>query len=73
MFQDSMKSFEIYVNGVKKTTIFTSQNGGWGEAYTERCVWLFSPEEMEIEIRPTEESKGKEITIVAIGLVDNTK
>ena len=73
MFQDSMGSFEIYVNGVKKQRSSPVRTAVGGEAYTERCVWLFAPEEMEIEIRPTEESKGKEITIVAIGLVDNTR
>lgn len=69
----SMGSFDIYVNGHNKKTIFTSQDGGWGEAFTERAVWLFAPEDMEIEIRPTDASQGKEITIVAIGCVDNKK
>ncbi len=64
-------SFDVYLNGQKAKTINTDQHDGWGEAYAEQIIKFQTSREMEIEIVPTEKSKGKTVKILGIAVCDN--
>ncbi len=68
----SMGSFDIYMDGEKLKTVSTNQKDGWGEAFSEQIIKFQSVKEMNIEIRPSDESEGKTVEILGIAYSQNT-
>ncbi len=69
---DSMGSFDIYLDGEYLTTINSNQSDGWGEAYANQVIKYQSVHEMEIEIYCSEGSEEKELTILGFAFSQNT-
>ncbi len=67
----SFGSVDVYLNGEKLKTVDTNQSDGWGEAFSEQIIKYQGVKELEIELRPTEESKGKQIDILGIAYSQN--
>lgn len=67
----SMGKFEVYINGARAATIDTNQADGWGDPYAFKVIKWQETKEMEIEIRPTEDSLQKTIEILAVGFSTN--
>ena len=67
----SMGKFEVYINGARVATINTNQTEGWGDPYAFKVIKWQETKEMEIEIRPTEDSLRKNIEILAVGFSSN--
>lgn len=67
----SFGSVDVYLNGEKLKTVDTNQSDGWGEAFSEQIIKYQGVKELEIELRPTEGSKGKQIDILGIAYSRN--
>lgn len=67
----SMGKFEVYINGARAATIDTNQADGWGDPYAFKVIKWQETKDMEIEIRPTEDSLQKTIEILAVGFSSN--
>ncbi|MGN0552654.1 MAG: SGNH/GDSL hydrolase family protein [Oscillospiraceae bacterium] len=67
----SMGKFEVYINGARVAAINTNQTEGWGDPYAFKVIKWQETKEMEIEIRPTEDSLQKNIEILAVGFSSN--
>ncbi|MGN0599606.1 MAG: SGNH/GDSL hydrolase family protein [Oscillospiraceae bacterium] len=64
---DSMGKFEVYINGERAKTVDTNQKDGWGDPYAFKIIKWQETKNMEIEIRPAEDSLQKNIEILGIG------
>lgn len=69
--EQSMGKFDVYLNGSRVSTINTNDPDGWGDPYAYKIIKWQDIHEMEIEIRPTEDSLDKTIDILAIGFSAN--
>ena len=67
----SFGSVDVYLNGEKLKTVDTNQSDGWGEAFSEQIIKYQGVKELEMELRPTEGSKGKQIDILGIAYSQN--
>lgn len=67
----SMGKFEVYINGARVKTIDTNQSEGWGDPFAFKVIKWQETKDMEIEIRPTEDSLDKTIEILAVGFSAN--
>jgi len=68
---NSMGKFDVYLNGSRVSTINTNDPNGWGDPYAYKIIKWQDIHEMEVEIRPTEDSLDKTIDILAIGYSAN--
>lgn len=68
---NSMGKFDVYLNGSRVSTINTNDSDGWGDPYAYKIIKWQDIHEMEVEIRPTEDSLDKTIDILAIGFSAN--
>lgn len=68
---DSMGSFDVYINGEKVKTVNTCQSDGWGEAFSEQVIKFQTAKEMDIEIRCAEGSEDKEVQILGFAAASN--
>ena len=66
-----MGKFEVYINGKKAAAINTNQKDGWGDPYAFKVIKWQETKDMEIEIRPAEDSLDKNIDILGIGFSTN--
>lgn len=64
---DSMGKFEVYINGERAKTVDTNQKDGWGDPFAFKIIKWQETKNMEIEIRPAEDSLQKNIEILGIG------
>lgn len=65
---DTMGSFDVYINGAKVKTIHSNQKDGWNEPYSELAIKFQTVKDMDIEIRPSEGSEDKNITILGVAV-----
>lgn len=67
----SMGKFEVYINGERAKVVDTNQKDGWGDPYAFKIIKWQNTREMEVEIRPAEDSLQKDIGILGIGFSSN--
>lgn len=67
----SMGKFEVYINGARAKVVDTNQSDGWGDPYAFKIIKWQETKDMEIEIRPAEDSLEKNIDILGIGFSTN--
>lgn len=67
----SMGKFEVYINGARAKVVDTNQSDGWGDPYAFKIIKWQETKDMEIEIRPAEDSLDKNIDILGIGFSTN--
>ena len=67
----SMGKFEVYINGARAKVVDTNQSDGWGDPYAFKIIKWQETKDMEIEIRPAEDSSDKNIDILGIGFSTN--
>lgn len=67
----SMGKFEVYINGARAKVVDTNQSDGWGDPYAFKIIKWQETKDMEIEIRPAEDSLKKNIDILGIGFSAN--
>lgn len=67
----SMGKFEVYINGERAKVVDTNQKDGWGDPYAFKIIKWQNTKEMEVEIRPAEDSLQKDIEILGIGFSSN--
>lgn len=67
----SMGKFEVYINGARAKVVDTNQSDGWGDPYAFKIIKWQETKDMEIEIRPAEDSLEKNIDILGIGFSAN--
>ena len=67
----SMGKFEVYINGARAKVVDTNQSDGWGDPYAFKIIKWQETKDMEIEIRPAEDSLDKNIDILGIGFSAN--
>lgn len=68
---ESMGKFEVYINGERAKVVDTNQKDGWGDPYAFKIIKWQDKKQMEVEIRPAEDSLQKNIEILAIGFSSN--
>lgn len=68
---NSMGEFDVYLNGSRVSTINTNDPNGWGDPYAYKIIKWQDIHDMEVELRPTEDSLDKSIDILAIGYSAN--
>lgn len=68
---NSMGKFDVYLNGSRVSTINTNDPDGWGDPYAYKIIKWQDIHDMEVELRPTEDSLDKSIDILAIGFSAN--
>lgn len=67
----SMGKFEVYINGTRAKVVDTNQSDGWGDPYAFKIIKWQETKDMEVEIRPAEDSLQKNIDILGIGFSAN--
>lgn len=67
----SMGKFEVYINGARAKVVDTNQSDGWGDPYAFKIIKWQETKDMEVEIRPAEDSLQKNIDILGIGFSAN--
>lgn len=67
----SMGKFEVYINGERAKIVDTNQSDGWGDPYAFKIIKWQETKDMEVEIRPAEDSLQKNIEILGIGFSAN--
>lgn len=67
----SMGKFEVYINGERAKIVDTNQSEGWGDPYAFKIIKWQETKDMEVEIRPAEDSLQKNIEILGIGFSAN--
>lgn len=67
----SMGKFEVYINGARAKVVDTNQSDGWDDPYAFKIIKWQETKDMEIEIRPAEDSLDKNIDILGIGFSTN--
>lgn len=67
----SMGKFEVYINGTRAKVVDTNQSEGWGDPYAFKIIKWQETKDMEVEIRPAEDSLDKNIEILGIGFSAN--
>ena len=67
----SMGKFEVYINGARAKVVDTNQSDGWGDPYAFKIIKWQETKDMEVEIRPAEDSLEKNIDILGIGFSAN--
>lgn len=67
----SMGKFEVYINGERAKIVDTNQSEGWGDPYAFKIIKWQDTKDMEVEIRPAEDSLQKNIEILGIGFSAN--
>lgn len=67
----SMGKFEVYINGARAKVVDTNQSDGWGDPYAFKIIKWQETKDMEIGIRPAEDSLEKNIDILGIGFSAN--